>query len=440
MRSIVVPHGSPPEAIDRAAPSLTIPPLIKRNTLFLAIAQACVGIGNQMVPTLGALMVVQLLGSPTLAGLATSIMGGCRFIVAYPIGLVTDRYGRRVGLLLGLLASLAGALITGWALLLASLAVFLGGLVLFGVGVGAVQQLRLAAADMYPPSRRATGLGYVLTGSLIGAMGGPVLISIAQLLAPRLALDPLALPWLLVPFVLLPSLGLVLLVRPDPKEIAANLERYYPGYRAPRPASRSLLREGSPAAFLRHYPKLATFVASFAVQGNMTMMMAMNALALAHHGHGLPAISLSVAIHIIGMFGFSLPIGRLTDAFGRRTTMLAGLVAAGVGGVLVPTATEYWLVTIGTFLVGLGWSGVNVAAVALLSDTTRPQERGRVIGTNDTFSGAAAIALPFLAGPLVALAGLPSLAVVSLALMGVPLGLLLRLREPGGGKYAEGAR
>src|SRR5262245_17294622 len=50
-----------------------IPPAIKRNTLLLAVTQAFVGVGNQMVPTLGALMVLQLLGSPALAGIATGI-------------------------------------------------------------------------------------------------------------------------------------------------------------------------------------------------------------------------------------------------------------------------------------------------------------------------------------------------------------------------------
>ena len=38
----------------------------------------------------------------------------------------------------------------------------------FGMGMNTAQQLRVAAADMYPPSRRAEGLGYVLTGSLVG--------------------------------------------------------------------------------------------------------------------------------------------------------------------------------------------------------------------------------------------------------------------------------
>src|SRR5215831_18916487 len=226
-----------------------IPPAIKRNTLLLAVTQAFVGVGNQVVPALGAIMVLQLLGSPTLAGIATGILGGCRFLVAYPIGAITDRHGRRVGLVLGLVLSLLGALVIGWSMAGASFAVFLLGLVLFGLGVGAGQQLRVAAVDMYPSSRRAEGVGYVLMGSLVGALGGPLLITLAEAWSPRLRLDPLALSWWLVPVVLLPSLGLVQLIRPDPKEIAANLSVYYPESpgAAPLPPPGSVHHELRPA-------------------------------------------------------------------------------------------------------------------------------------------------------------------------------------------------
>ncbi|HEY7063330.1 MAG TPA: MFS transporter [Chloroflexota bacterium] len=434
-----IPPAEPPE---RAAPGRpAIPPLVRRNTLFLAAAQACVGIGNQMTPTLGALMVIHLLGSATFAGAASGIMGGCRLISSYPTGQITDAYGRKAGLFLGLGVSMVGSVTIGLAMMRESAPQFFLGLVVFGVGVGAVQQLRLAAADMFPPSRRAEGLGYVLTGSLVGAFGGPLLISTAQATAPGLGLAPEALAWLLVPLLLIPTVVLVFFVRPDPKEIAAHLDRYYPGYRPPERA-RATTEAPPPVSvrdYLRDYPKQVAFVTSFALFGNMSMMMAMNAVALAHHGHGLPAISLSVALHIIGMFGFSLPLGRLTDAVGRRNVMLLGLVLAATGGMLVPTSPHYWVVTFGTFLVGLGWSCGNVAIVALLADTTPPLARGRAIGLNDSISGAASITLPVLAGPLVELVGLPALAVVSAALMIGPLIMLLRLREPAPGRYAHEA-
>ena len=178
----------------------------------------------------GAVMVVQLLGAATLAGVGTSLMGLARLLAAYPVGQIVDSRGRRAGVLLGLSVGLVGSITLGLAMYWASFGILIVGLLVFGLGVGAVQQLRLAAADMYPPSRRAEGLGYVLTGSLIGPLGGPLLISAAQSVAKVNSVDPIAMAWFFVPVVIVPSIVLILFVRPDPKEIAANLGRFYPGY------------------------------------------------------------------------------------------------------------------------------------------------------------------------------------------------------------------
>lgn len=408
-----------------------IPAVVKRNTLLLAMTQACVGIGNQMIPTLGAITIVQLTGALALAGLTSSILGGTRFLVAYPMGTIMDRCGRRAGLALGIVLVALGGLTIGLSVVALTAVGFLFGITVFGCGVSAIQQLRLAAADMYPPHRRGEGMGYVLTGSLVGAALAPLVVSAAQALAPRLGLDALALGWLLVPPGALASLGLVALIRPDPREIALNLQRWYPHYTPPpRLDGQAGFRE-----FVREYPKQTAFVASFAAQGNMTMMMAMTSLALAHHGHELPAISLAVAIHVLGMFGLSIPLGRLSDHVGRRNTMLLGLAAALVGGLQVAFLADYWQVTLGTFLVGMGWSGVTVGATALIADTTPPALRGRAVGTNDALSAAGSAVLPLLGGAVVAALGLPALAVVSGTLMIAPTILLLRLHEPSPGKY-----
>src|SRR5215475_12607376 len=91
--------------------------VVKRNTLLLAATQALVGVGNQMVPTLGAIIVSRLLGAAHLAGIATSTLGVSRFLVSYPIGRVADLHGRRVAVVIGLLLGLAGAVSTGLSVL-----------------------------------------------------------------------------------------------------------------------------------------------------------------------------------------------------------------------------------------------------------------------------------------------------------------------------------
>jgi MFS family permease len=414
-----------------------LPAVIRRNTILLATTQAFVGIGNQMIPTLGALIVVNLLGSATFTGLASSIQNVSRFAVAYPIGWVADRFGRRAALLAGYVIGLTGALVIGTSVIWSSFPLFVLGMLIFGIGVGAGQQLRLAAADLFPPSRRAEGLGYVLTGSLVGALGGPVLISAAQGVAPGFGLDPLAMAWLLVPAVLIPGMGLVFLVRPDPREIAKNLALYYPEAMlrtSRRPTGQITTGVGG---WLNSYPLRVAFVTTFATQGTMTLMMSMTALALSHHGHELPAISLAVAIHVLGMFSLSLPLGRLTDRIGRRNVLMIGTGISALGTIMVVATGLYWPIALGIFLVGLGWSCSNVAASALIADLIPPGERGRAIGINDTFSTAGSILLPLLGGPLVELFGLPILAVVGCGLLVVPFGMLLPLREASPGHFPD---
>ena len=413
---------------------IAIPSLIKRNTAYLASSQAFSGAGAQMVPTISPVLVIQMIGSASLAGIGSSISGLSRFLISYPIGRLTDRFGRKSGVILGLLLVGSGASITGISAVLNAFPVFLAGMLIMGLGTGAVQQLRVAAADMYPPNRRAEGLGLVLTGSLVGAVVSPILLKISEVFAVQLGLEPIALAWFFIPIAVVFSVLMVMKVNPDPKVIASNLGDYYPDYVPPSTPQTGSGKVGI-LHFLRHYPKLTAFVSMFSVQGNMNMMMVMTSVALNHHGHALSAISVSIAIHVIGMFGFSLPLGRLADRIGRRNVMLGGLVLASMGTGLVVITPSYSIITVGTFFVGVGWSCINIGATALYADTTVPEERGRVVGANDTFTAASAIIMPLVGGTVLEYFGLAVLGLLGVAMMIPASVLLIRLKESTPGTY-----
>jgi MFS family permease len=190
--------------------------------------------------------------------------------------------------------------------------------------------------------------------------------------------------------------------------------------------------------WIRHYPLATAYAVNFAAQGVMAMMMAMTSLALSHHGHALPLISVSVSIHVVGMFGLSIPLGRLSDRIGRRPLLLAGCAILAAGSLLVPTSSQYLVITTGTFLVGIGWSCCTVASSALITEVVSPGERGRAIGVSDSISQLASMTMPLAAGPLVVLLGLPVIAAVALVVLIVPTMLGLRLREPRAGVYGHG--
>jgi len=420
-----------------ATETVRIPPLIKRNTLLLALSMAFSGAGHGMVYSLGPIMVVQLLESASLAGVGLAILGGVRFVTAYPIGKLTDTYGRKLGMLLGIGLGVVGAILMGLCVILQSFPLYVIGMLGLGVATGAAHQLRVAATDMYPPSRRAEGLGWVLTGSIIGVFVGPLLVAFAQSAAPSIGLPAISLSWWLAPIIALPGAILVMMVRPDPLHIAAHLDRYYPGVQPI--VHRAAHGRVSPLIFLRHHVRRAATASSFAAQGIMAIVMVTNSLVLAHHGHSLAAISASLAAHTIGMFGFSLPIGRATDELGRRQMIVWGLIIETIGALLVALTSDFWTVTLGTFLVGLGWSGTNVASTAMIADTTEPEERGRAVGTLDMIGGIAAVMLPVATGPIAVAAGLPITGLLAIVLAVPALALVWPIREPRPGRFDDPA-
>jgi MFS family permease len=425
------------EAVDER--ELAVPSLIRRNTILLTLAEMFIGTGQQMVPTLSSIVIYSFLGSATFAGAGTSLVGLTRALVSYPSGDMADRHGRKPVLMLGLAFSLLGAIGMGMSIVWASFAVYLAGLLLFGIGSGASdQQRRLSASDMYPPALRGEGIGFVLTGSLVGALGGPVIIALADNLGKAYNLSQLAVAWLIVPFVLVPSIALIYFVRPDPKEIALNLTKFYPGYR-PAPATASTIDDSSQVTiwtFVRNYPQLVAFVSMFILFANMSMMMAMTPLHMSDEGMSLTAISLTVAVHVIGMFGFSIPIGRLVDLVGRRPTIFLGIIISTLGTAACALSSAYPLIMAGLFLVGVGWSCGYVSTAALIADTTSPAVRGRAMGANITFGSAASAIAPLAGGALLEAFGSPSLLLVSGLLMIPPVVLLFRLRETSPGVYA----
>jgi MFS family permease len=181
---------------------------------------------------------------------------------------------------------------------------------------------------------------------------------------------------------------------------------------------------------LRDRRKVAVFAAAFAAQASMSLVMAVTAVAMAAHGHGIVAIGGASAVHAAGMFGFAIPQGRLADRAGRRPILIAGLLLCAVGAAVTASGSDYRAITLGFFLVGFGWSYINVAATALLADLSSPGERGRVVGVSDAFAGAGNILLALAGGPLVALFGMPALGLAGTALMAPPLLLLLKTRDP----------
>jgi MFS family permease len=411
------------EPIQRPA-ALHVPPLIKRNTTLFALSQSFTGAGTPLAFGLGPLMVVELTGSASLSGLSVCLFGLSRFFVSYPVGKITDVYGRKPGIFLGLTLALVGAIVVGLAMNWRSFPLLVVGLLVFGMGVQASQQMRVAATDMFPPQMRAQALGYVALGSLAGLVASPLVVSIAESIALSTGGDPLALPWLVVPLLIVSGMVFVSFVRPDPKVIGLDLTQYYPGYKPPPRPPRAEAVGFSVMTLLRNAPIRLAIASNSAGQGNMSIVMVLTSLVLMHHGHSLSAIAFSHMFHSAGMFAFTIPLGKLADRFGRERVMYPGVATALIGAGLVTFTSAFVTITLGTFLVGLGWAAANVAATAFIADHYDTAERGRAIGVNDSFAGGMTIATALVTGPLVQWGGLPAAGITAVVVAMVPLLML----------------
>jgi MFS family permease len=405
-----------------------VPPLIKRNTALFALSQTFTGAGSQFAYGLGPLMVTALTGSAALAGLSVGLIGLSRFFVSYPVGKITDTFGRKPGILFGLILALIGAVMLGFAMRWRSTAMLVAGMLVFGMGMNAAQQLRVAATDMFPPHLRAQALGYVAMGSLLGLVVSPLVVLSSEVIAGRIGQDPLGLAWFMIPVLIVFGMVVITFVRPDPKEIGMNLDRYYPGYKPPPRPPSERHSTFSVRNLLGNVSTRLAIVSNCAAQGNMSIVMVLTSLVLAHRGHSLGAIAFSHMFHSAGMFAFTIPLGKLADRVGRRTVMIPGVATTLVGAGLVSFTPTYLTITLGTFLVGLGWAAANVAATALIADHAETTERGRAIGVNDSFGGAISMFAAVVTGPLIAWQGLPAAGIMAILVAIAPLAMLPAIR------------
>ena len=385
---------------------------IRRNTALLSASLAANSGMLQLSAAVASLTFVLVIGVRGLLGLGPAIVLASGALAALPAGRAMDRFGRVPVIATGFVIGAAGGVLAalGSALELALL-VFLG-LVCVGTAGGTSLLARTAAADMYPPERRARGISLVLVGAVFGAILGPAVFS--PLLSGRdLDGDSLALLWLAGSGFMLVGLALVLFVRPDPKRIAellavgtADAEP-----RPPAPLKEILRRRGV-------IPSILAAQASFGVM--VAVMTLTGAVVVDHHDHSGEAVFPIIGAHVLGMYALVLVVGDLIDRIGRPPALVGGL-----GLMALSTISLLWIESVpataaALFGLGLGWNLSFVAATAQLADCTLPWERGKLLGFNDLLSGMTGASLALLGGYGLTAIGVGALAIGGTALVVAP--------------------
>lgn len=409
--------------------------IIKRNLRLLTATQALHTIAMQITYVSAPIVTYALSDSAFLAGVAAAIAWVGRALMVYQSGRLMDRLGRRPVLLLGTLLMCLGLAVMSCAALTSLLPLFMAGLIIMGLGIGASQQNRVAAADMYPASMRGRAVGTLLAGSVIGSLAAPMLMWAAETTSVFYKLNHYSAAFILAVLALAPSAFTISRVRPDPKEIAINLQTYYPSLREGSDSEETQSKQFADSPSLLYFPILVAVIAIALAQGVMTMIMGLVPLYLNQSGMAATLITMVVTIHVIGMFGFSWPLGLLADKIGRKQVLIMGGIMAAAGCVMTPFSSIFTLLAAGIFLIGLGWSAALTASTTIISDVVTPSRRGRMIGISDTALGVAAITFPIAGGVILSLASFLILGMAGLIAMIPAIVLSSRLHEIKPGHY-----
>ena len=344
----------------------------------LASVQVLSGVGTAGTFAAGALLLAEITGSETLAGLAqtSSVLGAA--VLAIPLSSLTARGGRRLALSIGLLAGTMGALFAILGGIEENIFLMLTGTFLVGSASAAGYQARFAAIDLADDSNRAKQLSLVVWGATIGAVAGPNLMEPAGALAESIGWPRLVGPYMIAATTLLAaSIVIQVFLRPDPyllaREVSAN-----------RSEKRSSLRPA--LAHIRSNPEALFAIMAISI-GHIAMVsvMVMTPVHMAHVDVTLTIIGLVISIHVIGMYAFSPIVGQLSDRLGRikavRVGVLILLASMLVSGFAAPDDSV--LLGIGLFLLGLGWSFTLIAGSALLSESVETAMKPASQGASD---------------------------------------------------------
>lgn len=376
--------------------------------------------------TVAPLLATEWTGSRSWSGVPGAVSIGGAAVGAALLSAVMIRRGRAVGLRLGYVIGSAGAVGSVVAAAIASFPLLVAMMLLIGIGHTSNHLARFAAADLHPPARRATVLGWVVWASTIGAAAGPSLPRPLSSVAGWLDLPPEAAGLLIAVACFVAALTLTSLLR---AQSGASVEDVA-GAEDIAGAEDMTLRSLVSLTHVR-----AALVAMLIAQTAMVLVMTMTPVHVRDHGHGLGTVGLVMSAHFVGMFALAPLVGKIVVRVGAMRVMIAGLVGlmgSSVGAGLTP-GEHHALGGLWLFGLGLGWCLTFVAGSSSLAHGLPYRARVKVQGSVDTLSWTAGAVASLGSGVVLERYGFETLALVGAGMAVVTivyLRALARVRGP----------
>lgn len=321
----------------------------------------------------------ELQASPEIIGALIASFSIAQLLAAPVWGRVSDRYGRRPALLIGLTASALAYVVFGladslWLLFLSR--------VVQGAGGGTTGVAQAYVADTMEPADRARALGWLSAATAVGVTLGPALGSLAAhwghaapgLVAAALCAINILFAWRWLP---------------ESKPAHDGAER-------PR---RPVWHHAWVA--VRHPGSgLSRLLWIYGI--GMLAFSAMTSVLALYLGaeFGLDERTIGPIFTYIGVLSFvirSTLLGPIVARLGELWTMRLGAIALAVGLWLYPVPESLWVFAAVIPLVPIGTALLFPSTTSLMSRQSDPRELGTTMGVAQTFAGLARVAAPLLA-------------------------------------------
>ena len=380
----------------------------------LFTAQLFSGAGIASGYAVGGLLAEQITGRTAMAGFAQmSVILGAG-LVAYPLATLAGRYGRRTALTLGFGTGTLGAGVVLVGVAVGFLPLFMLGMMLCGSSTAAGLQARYAASDTADPQRPGRAMSIVIWATTVGSVLGPNFTEPGSRLGDFLGINPLSGPYLI-------SMGCFALaalaafslgsVRRTAAEAPTPATGTAPAAAQASPTQATRPSLGESLRYLLSRP-VARYAVITVITGQMIMtnVMVMTPVHMDHQHFDLTAVGIVVSIHIMGMYVFSPVFGWMSDRWGPRTVINAGMVvyavtvALGIYDSLLPTS-HFVILNTALFLLGVGWSMFLIGGSALLVKSVDARMRVPLQGISDSAMNLGGAFMAAFAGTLLGLGG-----------------------------------
>lgn len=337
-------------------------------------------IGFMIVLPLLPFYALKLHATPETIGRLIASFSIAQLLAAPLWGRMSDRYGRRPALLIGLSASAIAYVVFGfastvWLLLLSRL--------VQGAGGGTTGVAQAYVADTVEPGDRARALGWLSAATSAGVMVGPAIGSFAAHLgqaAPGLVAASLCLINVFFAWRWLPE------SRKEPAQKSTQPRRppWHPAWVALRHPTTAIGR------------LLWIYGVGMLAFASMTSVMALYLGA----EFGIDEKTIGYIFLYVGVLSFvmrSLLLGPIVDRIGEIWAMRIGTMLLVVGLALYPLPRSLWTLAMVIPLVPIGTALLFPATTSLMSRASDPRELGTTMGVAQTFAGLARVLAPILA-------------------------------------------